>query len=372
MNTLSFPIGAVNEYQYSVTNGSYNYVDDSANPEKNKKLIGEDVLIIYMDRDQVPFKFFPLRKGVLVDVELRNGRAYYYVKLDEYVYANSIDQFNEQLQNCVGNYLFNEIIDETGTNTQKGFFAFLHDEPNNSALIKSITAGRDNWLSVIKQIEGCKKFKEENNCVFTKFSLSRGNRVIAPTRKKKDWYYRLAPSKEYSAVIDCYFINKTMFESESKCDVRCILDADNNALHIRNKEQALGTPQKPISFTLFSTDLGINSVKQQFLSNNSDQPISYAQKPIPFKTRISSTRIVWILLLALVLFIADVISGLKTETIIPRYEELLTNGCLSNYQSVVLFFAKLTNRYCEIVPAVSAAVKTGCTAAIAWLIGKKK
>lgn len=169
LNTLHFPAGAINMYQYSQQSGDYNYVDESADIRKNDSLKDMDVLISYIDRDQDPFVFYPLRKGKLVSIETHAGRVYYNVKLGEYAFTNDVNRFNAFLHENVDTFLYSE-ENNCDKVAKKGYFAFAYDLDISNL----VEAGKDKWLETVHEIEKCKKFAEDNSCVFTRFSLKNG------------------------------------------------------------------------------------------------------------------------------------------------------------------------------------------------------
>ena len=86
---------------------------------------------------------------------------------------------------------------------------------------------------------------------------------------------------------------------------------------------------------------------------------------------INGIRIALILVLIAILFMSNVISNLDTDVVIQRYNEIMAQNDLNYYQSAILWSAELANKYCEIIPTITAAISTVATAVIAWFLGKK-
>ena len=372
LNTLNFPSGAVNMYQYSVSNSNYNYVDNSANPSISHKFVGVDVLIVYMDRDKTPFVFYPLRTGTLVDTECREGRVYYYVKMGEYVSTNNIQEFNQDLRNLAGSRLYCETLDgATGQVTKHGYFAFLNTAVNllcnNSG---SITQGEDKWLETAQQIKDCKKFKDENNCVFTKVTLKKGNHIVLPTCKKRVWYYKLSLAKKYTMEIDYYLGKPSLVTGPNRNEINSLLSPDKDALQISNSSQAVGTQQGVLKYPLSSKSFGENSTKMSF--SMKDDTICFAQKPIFYKTGIKLRRVLALVFLSIVLFLCHFISGLNVEASIKNLSPLEATGDIDIFQRFILWWARIVEQYDSVITTGAAGLATGCTLIVAKFMGKKE
>lgn len=363
LNTINLPVGAVNDYQYSQTNGSYNYVDDSADIKELKKLKKDDVLISYMDRDQYPFVFYPLRKGKLVDIKKEAGRLYYYVKLGEYVTAKDIQLYNSFLRENVEKFLYNETTADDGTITPNGFFAF--DSALN--IEDKLDTQLDGWKSTISQIQNCKKIKDENCSIFTRISLKKGKKTLFPKNKGRDWYYRLTIAKNYSIEISYFFVDEDEYEGKLS------LNNDQNCISLRKHIHETGNRTSVAPFDLHSDKFGRDSISQQFEVEEAKKSVRFAQKPIFVKVGIDCWKILGIIAPLAFMFVCSVISGMDTEQIIAQCEEIQKAGSgLSGYQSILYCLATLIKPYWDLIPTITAAIKTVCTAIIAWILGKKE
>lgn len=364
LSTLSLPSGAINEYQYSQTSSDYNYVDVSADPNGGNNLKGIDVLILLMDKSKAPFMYYPLRKGSLISAESRAGRVYYKVELGDYVFSEEISQFNLFLQNNFGEYLFSEIHDKNGMRVSKGYYAFAYD----GDISAHIMTGEDNWIKIVHQIERCENLEKDSHCVFTKISIKDGEKILMPSRREKEWFYKLKLLKKYSVAIDYYF------SEESECEAECSLKTPSDLVQIDPQTYETGNRQGVVYFTLHTKQFGKGSIMQGFSQGNREAKalLRAAHKPLEFKIGINRKRVIFVAILLAILFVCNVTATINADAVFLHYGTQIDKDGMGFYQKCILWLANLVNDYCEIVPTIAASISAVVTAAIAWIFGKKK
>ena len=179
LNTLYLPDESENVYQYSINNSngknSNNYVQPvvSDTYKNNEKPLPnhEDVLIIFVNKENIPYSYIPLRKAVLKKVKYIDDRIYFYVKLKQHCHSASEKDFNNHITKKYLENLFRTPgnIKVEDTETKKNHLGYLAFQGNND--IHSYIKSNDNsWTKTVHKLGKFKVFIE-NHAIFSRLQF---------------------------------------------------------------------------------------------------------------------------------------------------------------------------------------------------------
>jgi hypothetical protein len=202
------PQGATNEYRYLIGD------DGQVSPaeiERIKTQIGCAAVVCFGDRyaceNEAPtYRFYPLRRGEVVDVFENGGRLFVKLRLEDFVCASSPKDYSAELYRLAARDEFHLLRYEARPENDKdGRYVYASEE--ESVLLDSLQKGDKAWLTTVQQLEGLTTFKEklQGDAIFARAHLeSRGEPVFYRSVKKTQMA-TLEKDDDLRLVVNYYF-----------------------------------------------------------------------------------------------------------------------------------------------------------------------
>lgn len=366
LNTLNLPFGSTNTYQYSISSNNKCYIDTSAQVDNCAE--GDQVLIIFTDR-AIPddFKFFPLRKGVLIESEERQGIIYYHVELHEICNVENIAVFTETLKASANGLLFNK----SAGGEETGYFAFKID----IELAQSLQINEMSWRKNSEFLSQCDYFKKVFP-VFTRFKLytKNGKKSIHITKSGYERFYKLRIGKQYIAKID-YYLPDADVNPEKVCvemQLEAIPDCFSSTFPVRR----LGAKASMVKYGFSIDDISRNTELSYGLTKLTaeiDKKLMIASRPVLIRSKRSVGNWALIISCVIVIVLCTVMKGFDLDEILAKPTPVISQGLFSfYYDKCIICLASFASRFKEVYSALTSLVITTLTVAISVLWGKKK
>ena len=353
LNTMHLPYGSENLYQYSYESNSY--VDDSIaeGTIKGRKIKDANVLIVFINKDKIPYEYIPLRKAKLILKEDKNGRSYFYVSLREHCsYEGNYELFNKAFINKFGEKLFRSDTKQTkdtiDQKNNKGFLAFYGDD-----IPELIKSDENSWKATVRKLSECSLFKE--NVVFTKVDITKNMKPVAcnSLRVSGSPSYTFKKGTKYTAEMS-YYVPFHDQDPTINFDVEMFSNPDLDMIKGASLVQKLNIMDGMAKFKFFATDVCKceEIIFKVCEANTKSLKISYK----PFAYKVSNN--IWQKISLLLLIIVNIVLLYAIN-----YSTALIDNVTEIKELSPWYFVLLT---------ISSALSTGVIWLITKIFGKKK
>ncbi len=365
--TLHLPMGAMNQYQYSII-GNNPAVDSSIMINCN---IGDLVLVSYIDKYAIDEKalYVPLRKGEVVRYEKIDGRIYFDIKLLEYCHAVNEEQyskfilqkFNRQVYHCQSN------------GTWSGVLAIKRDL-NIGNLIESTN---DSWIITVKRLSQKKLFRD-NFSIFTKICVVNSKEEqLKANEIGTEYGYFLKAKGKYTIKLS-YYIHE--FHDVPMAKIHMSISEKQGICDIASRELEIGSKQSvykiPIR-TPWTDEIQMTSIRISIREKKvGDKQIKYVIKPLDLFviSRINPRlKIILICMCIFLLGLSTWVSTLPIERIIADTElSISSGGMIGEFQYIMYKFSLLLNDCRYFYNAICSGITSISTFFLICLYGKTK
>lgn len=293
LNVLHFPKGCENFHHYAINmeSNKNSYVQTEL-IERGENIIGEEAIIVCVNKEIVPYQYIPLRKAKISKIKKDQGRMYFYVEYEEYCTPkdNDYDKFNKEFVNKFKELLFQSDKYTEDTEFEKnngGYLAFEGESIDNL-----IDMNSNSWIQTVKYLGKLKVF-HESRAIFTKTSIEdvKGNVLN-----------KLTKGKNYTLKMTYYIPFFTTDMDEIKLE---LVHSANGSVSIKNNsQQRLNVTHSNLSFDFLTLDVG-----ECNFSVDLDKTYLIADRGFAVKVSHGTSAWIWIVLLLLLATIMLYISN---------------------------------------------------------------
>lgn len=283
LRTIFLPIGATNEFRYSI--GEELQISDSLVAEVEAK--GQpDVLICFGDRfSEGGYTFYPVRKGKLLGLERSGGRVYFTVRLQRHVAAVEPGAFTEKLYEMGSSKTGNDrllcLTNDDPEFSKDGRYVFWSE----TGLDTFLEQGERAWRAASGQLANAKSFSstDKRHYIFSKCDLIvDGNRKNYVARDHTA-QYEVPRGSDLRLRVQYYY----PAQNDDKTALAKLSIVSSDAIQVlSSNEQALDTPESRLEFPFAiepGSDKRFASVDLAFSSSATDVEVIGAHDAIPVR-----------------------------------------------------------------------------------------
>ncbi|MCL1857691.1 MAG: hypothetical protein FWF92_00455 [Oscillospiraceae bacterium] len=329
LNTLHFPKGVINVYQYKTDDPSYSISQNAINAR-----VGTKVLINYIDRLSSPeFCYYPMRYGKLVKCEKNNTNIYFHIELCDYCNAQDINDFNNNFSSSFDNTLFknkdNSVIMPVENQQTEGCLAFC-ENTYDLKIMNLLSSDHNSWKETVEQLSNCELFKN-NFPIFTKVKiLNAKDKEVSIKRKnlKNNFILRVGNTYNFKTTYYLPYINQNIkFKAY-------INTASNPDVFLKKEDSKLfGAATGDENFSCNISKEVKNCIvdikyeaKIGDAKDDKNTQLLIANKPIPIITKSKCSKWWKVILFAVLFAISSFILSVQVDNIIEEVKILNTAG----------------------------------------------
>lgn len=210
--TMFLPEGSDNEYRYRVADDGQVSQQDI---QEIKSQIGEPAVICFGDRyaldGGVPtYRFYPMRRGEVVDVVESGKRIFVKIRLGRFVNARSPSSYSSELYRLADRDKFPLLrFERYSENENDG--RYVYPVADESVLLDSLEQGDKTWLTTVQQLEALPSFtgKLQSEPIFARVCIESRRQSIIYETVKKAQMAKLEKDDDVRIVVSYYFPSQT-------------------------------------------------------------------------------------------------------------------------------------------------------------------
>ena len=192
LNNFFLETGCVNEYRYRRANV------DAQIGETKLRLDAKEALFIYIDRfHPAGFYYHPVRLLSYLEHELRGDQVYFRCKVEDFLYPQDLDKFQESLSSAFGGKGLPRLPALGPDSVADGYFALLGQ---NVIADFSCKHKDEAWVQSVENVAKTRVFARAN-VPFLRASIRAADKqksYIHPKLTKNTAYYPLRRRKQYT------------------------------------------------------------------------------------------------------------------------------------------------------------------------------
>lgn len=299
--TLGYPSGMINRHYYRCE-GENNHVSPPANQKlKNLNNARQDVIIVIVDRNSNGYRYYPVRKAILISHKYENDSLYMYVKLGDFIFPKNIQQTEELLKaycpdlpklngtpDCThdGAYV---TIGKSVINVSGGPSNFYEESKDGIEVWKKVVENVNN-ISTLHYTENEKSY----NPFFMRFTVRCEDGFETKLRERGlTSYYSISPKKRYQLVVYGDNLNlqngispkvKISIQKNHNANTQCFLDYSLQSGEVTYNLDLLNDESGSCCIDL---SIENSNVKESLLGINTQIDFSY-------KKKLKTVFLVWI------------------------------------------------------------------------------